>query len=228
MSKSTTAPTVYYKTLQENGRSPYQGHAWPRPNGKPGKWVAASGELVVCENGVHLCRRDDLVHWLDAEIFVAEAGGRIIESDDKVVCRKARLLEKIDSWNERTGRLFAADCAERVLPLFESAHPNDSRPRDAIAAARRFAMGEIDLAACSAARSAAYSAALSAARSAAHSATYSAARSAADSAADSAAYSAARSAADSAAYSAADSAAYSAERAWQTDRLFEYLGGERG
>lgn len=32
---------------------------------------------------------------------------------------------------------FAADCAQGVLPDFEAAAPNDSRPRDAIDAARR-------------------------------------------------------------------------------------------
>jgi hypothetical protein len=31
---------------------------------------------------------------------------------------------------------FAADCAERVLPIFEKRYPNDSRPRKAVEAAR--------------------------------------------------------------------------------------------
>jgi len=38
---------------------------------------------------------------------------------------------------------WAADCAERVLPLFEAAAPDDDRPRDAIARARAFARGEL-------------------------------------------------------------------------------------
>ena len=38
---------------------------------------------------------------------------------------------------------WAADCAERVLPLFETAVPGDQRPRDAIARARAFARGEL-------------------------------------------------------------------------------------
>jgi len=41
---------------------------------------------------------------------------------------------------------WAADCAERVLPLFESESPADSRPRDAIARTRAFARGELDAA----------------------------------------------------------------------------------
>lgn len=35
--------------------------------------------------------------------------------------------------------LWAADCAERVLHLFEAARPGDNRPRLAIEAARRYA-----------------------------------------------------------------------------------------
>ncbi|MGP0051454.1 MAG: putative immunity protein [Solirubrobacteraceae bacterium] len=41
---------------------------------------------------------------------------------------------------------WAADCAERVLGLFEAEAPGDSRPRDAIARARAFACGELDVA----------------------------------------------------------------------------------
>ncbi len=39
---------------------------------------------------------------------------------------------------------WAADCAERVLELFESSSPGDPRPRDAIARTRAFARGELD------------------------------------------------------------------------------------
>src|SRR6478752_8375670 len=41
---------------------------------------------------------------------------------------------------------WAADCAERVLPLFEAEAPGDRRPRDAIARTRAFARGELDVA----------------------------------------------------------------------------------
>lgn len=38
---------------------------------------------------------------------------------------------------------WAADCAERVLPLFAEQYPNDSRPQQAIALARAWSRGEI-------------------------------------------------------------------------------------
>lgn len=36
---------------------------------------------------------------------------------------------------------FAADCAARVLAIFEREYPNDARPRDAIKSTRRYALG---------------------------------------------------------------------------------------
>jgi hypothetical protein len=39
--------------------------------------------------------------------------------------------------------LWAAECAEHVLHFFEDAHPSDTRPRDAIEAARAWARGEM-------------------------------------------------------------------------------------
>jgi hypothetical protein len=42
--------------------------------------------------------------------------------------------------------VWAADCAERMLGLFEAEAPGDSRPRDAIARTRAFARGELGVA----------------------------------------------------------------------------------
>jgi hypothetical protein len=47
--------------------------------------------------------------------------------------------------------LWAAACAEHVLDLFESAHPGDPRPRQAIGHARAWARGEVTMTASRAA-----------------------------------------------------------------------------
>src|SRR4029077_388935 len=41
--------------------------------------------------------------------------------------------------------LWAASCAEHVLHLFESAHPEDARPRQAIEQARAWVCGEVTM-----------------------------------------------------------------------------------
>jgi len=237
-----------YKVLNADGSVCNGGTGkWPLPrNGEPGEWHWVRGPLVPCENALHLCRREDLIYWLGPAIFAAEsAGDEWLEEKSKVCVRRARLVHHIETWNERTARLFAADCAEHVLPNWERLYASDYRVRKTIETARLFARGEVDIYALRAA----YLAALSAARSASAALSASAAYLAADSAsaaylaADSAAYLAADSASAaywdlaarsaSAALSAAlsasaaywDLAAYSAECRWQTDRLFDHLEG---
>ena len=41
--------------------------------------------------------------------------------------------------------LWAAECAEHVLPLFEAVRPDDQRPREAIEAARSWVRGELPM-----------------------------------------------------------------------------------
>jgi hypothetical protein len=183
----------YYKVLDMNQNSCNGGDAqW-----KKGVWMPKiQGKLIPCFNGYHLCRKKDLTHWLDEEIWIAEGRGRKIVDDNKVVFSEARIIEKFDTWNEKTARLFACDCAEHVLKYFEEEYPDDDRVRNCINVARMYANGEVTIRELKLAESAALSAALSAVRSAARSAARS-----------------------------AESAARSAEIKWQTKRLFEYLEG---
>ena len=210
-----------YKVLDENNRSMHGGAAtWT-----PGEWMpAVEGPLVPCANGYHLCRRQDLVNWLGPVIRVAEYQGERVDCDPpaarpdetKVVVRQAMVGERLTTWNERTARLFACDCAEHVLPLFERKHPDDERPRRAIETARRFANGQATPDELDAARDADWDAAWDAARAAAR-----------DAARD-AAWAAARDAAGDAAWAAAGDAAWDAEREWQIARLLDYLEGRAG
>lgn len=52
----------------------------------------------------------------------------------------ARTLSEDD---RRVLAVWAADCAERTLPLFEARAPADARPREAIDGLRAFARGEL-------------------------------------------------------------------------------------
>jgi hypothetical protein len=78
--------------------------------------------------------------------------------------------------DRRVLAVWAADCAERALPMFERRAPSDTRPRDALEGARTFARGELRIgptralaaAAHAAAREVADPAAVAAARAAGH------------------------------------------------------------
>jgi len=52
-------------------------------------------------------------------------------------------VQTLSEADRRAVAAWAADCAERVLPLFEVEAPGDDRPRDAVARARSFARGEL-------------------------------------------------------------------------------------
>lgn len=54
--------------------------------------------------------------------------------------------QSLSEADRREVATWAADCAERVLALFEVEAPDDDRPRDAIARTRAFARGELDAA----------------------------------------------------------------------------------
>jgi len=208
-----------YKTLGHNGESVNGGSGtWNRH----GKWMPPiEGELVACKNGYHLCRKKDLVHWLGPTIWEANYKGERLDANDKVVVREARLIRRLDNWDETTARLFAVDCAERVM------HLGDEVIISAVLATTYlYAIGEVTRNILDAARDAAWPAAMGAARDAARGAAWVAAGAAAMGAAWDAARYAARDAAWYAAWYAARYAARDAEREWQTERLFEYLGGE--
>jgi hypothetical protein len=217
---------TYYKVLAADGISPQHGGSgkWFIPKGKRmGKWMPAIKNIRPCARGYHFVNIEQLPQWLGPTLYEIEVRGQIIHQADKSVAEQARLIRKVETWNDKTLRLYAADCAERVLGLYEKQYPKDDRPRKAIQAARDFANGLIN-------KDAAYDAADAAftASAAAHIATYTAtnAANAAASAAFAAAYTA--NAAHIAAYTATNAAASAAafdaaEREWQFKRLKHYL-----
>ena len=221
-----TKPTAYYKVLSSDGSAYHGGSGkWHLPSGKrPGKWMPKiTGDLEPCKNGYHLCREQDLVRWLGETIYEAEYRGEIVECEDKVVVREARLIRKLKTWTLQTSTLFACDCSSRVLKHFEAEYPYDKRPRKSIETARRWAEGRATDEELSAARDAARAAAWAAAKDAAWAAARDAAWAAAGAAAKDAAWAAAR----DAAWDAARGAARGAETRWQAKRLMKYLRGEQ-
>ena len=149
-----------FKCLGKGRMGPYSQFKWP----KVGVWLEVVRPLEVCQNGIHLCQDKDLVSWLNAEIYEAEYAGERLDAYDKIVVRKARLTKRLKTWNARTQRLFACDCAERVLPIFEREYPDDDRPRQAIKIARRYAYGKATKKELAAAMDAAMAAAMDAER----------------------------------------------------------------
>jgi hypothetical protein len=200
-----------FKVLGDDHQSHHGGTGTWRKN----HWRSVKGAIVPCQNGIHYCKPEHLIEWLGPAIWLFEDGtpDETIDCGDKVVTRKGRVVKRLDTWNETTARLFAADCAEMALGFIPGDHQAPFVA--AISAARGFARGEIS----DKERAAAGAAARAAAWDAAGDAAWAAARVAAGDAAWAAARVAAR--------VAARAAAGDAARRSQTALLFEYLSGER-
>lgn len=113
---------------------------WHLPQGgQPGKWMRDYKTApVLCERGYHWCEARHATLHLHAECYLIEPRGVTVRGDNKCVSQGGRLLRRVETWNERAARLFAADCAEAVVHLCG----DDPRPREAVEVARRFARGE--------------------------------------------------------------------------------------
>ena len=215
-----------YKSLRSDNKSPITNFDYTpylSKNGRPGKWLPKVDGLELCASGYHGCKDGDILEYPNANIYEIETKGAIQEGDDKFTAQQIRLIRKCEGWNEVTARLFACDCATRVLHILEKKHPEDKRPRECIATARKFAKGKATRKELAAARDAAWDAAGEAAFYAAGDAAWCAAWAAAGAAAGDAAWAAARDAARDAAGAAAWAAAWDAEKKWQARRLLKLL-----
>jgi len=152
---------TYYKVLAVDGVSPQHGGSgkWFIPKGKRiGKWMPAIKDIRPCERGYHFVNIEQLPRWIGPTLYEIEVRGQVIHEEYKSVAEQARLIRKVETWNNKTLRLYAADCAERVLGLYEKQYPEDDRPCKAIQAARDFANGLINKDAAANAADAAYAA----------------------------------------------------------------------
>ena len=156
-----------YKVLGTDREACHGGHGrWAQRK----RWMPRIEHVEPCVSGYHLCRDEkQLLQWIGPAIWVAEYEGDVVDGGNKIVVSRARLIDRVDAWNEHSARLFACDCAERVVHLHF-----DPRMQAAIKAARLYANGQIGRdelnAAWNAAGAAARTAAGAAARTAARAA----------------------------------------------------------
>jgi hypothetical protein len=95
-----------HKFLAHGGVGPFSGRAWPAV----GEWIETIGELAPCVRGVHVCRAEDLAHWIHDELWELETDGDHVEGLDCLVVPRARLVRRIDAWSDGGARAFAEAC----------------------------------------------------------------------------------------------------------------------
>jgi hypothetical protein len=112
---------IAYKFLRGDGTGVFTRYAWPLPNGGPGAWVDAP--VVPCRSGIHACRVADLPLWLGRELYEVELAGAIAEERTKVVASRARLVRRVDAWDDAARGAYTRDCADRAHALALAADP---------------------------------------------------------------------------------------------------------
>ena len=163
-----------YKWLNADMTTGYQKKPWPV---EPGIWTP-NEVPVICQSGWHACYEKDVVAHLPgvgASLYEVEVRGKVVTGDDKIAAESMRIKWLVGTATEQNLRLFAADCAEDVLPIFYKVSPNDNRPAEAIRIARLYAYGEATDEQLRTAGAAAWAAARAAARDAARAAAWDAA-----------------------------------------------------
>ena len=109
-----------YKVLRD-GRSEFTGWRWPLPDAeRPGEWVCADGPIGLCVNGIHAANPEQLPHWLGTEIWEIELGGDVVREEAALVASQARLLRKLDAWDEAMRRRFVEMCLRRTEEITEA------------------------------------------------------------------------------------------------------------
>ncbi len=101
---------IAYKFLRDGQVGPFSGVRWPAP----GEWLQATEGGRTCEARVHACRAEDLVDWMDAELWRIELDGDVRVDCGKLVADRGRLVERVDLWDPAFMAAFAEACALRA------------------------------------------------------------------------------------------------------------------
>ncbi len=105
------------------GRMPAQGGKgrWPIP----GQWQQVRGQLIPCRNGLHVTTIQQSPAWIAEELWTVEVRGERIDhrDGDKIIVQRARLVQRVKTWNPTTARLYACDVAERGISAFNAEGP---------------------------------------------------------------------------------------------------------
>ena len=136
--------TLYKWMLEENGQlvTAVQKTPWPV---EVGEWTLRE-RPDLCNSGWHGVEEKDILEHLPktigAQLWEVEVKGKRLKGNDKFCAPQMRLVRLVGVTTEQNLLLFACDCAEDALHLFEDKYPDDPRPRNAIETSRRFANGE--------------------------------------------------------------------------------------
>ena len=99
------------KFLSRGATGLYSGFSWPAPRGEaPGAWVEVAGPLVAGINGIHACTPNEIVNWIDDELWLVELDEEITEHEGVLAARRGRLLLQVGTWDAAAADAFTRAC----------------------------------------------------------------------------------------------------------------------
>jgi hypothetical protein len=105
---------IAFKFLREGAVGRFSHVAWPQPlNGCPGEWVDAD-HADLCREGIHACRAEDLLDWIDEELWRVELRAPVVELQPVLVSTGGRLVERVGSWTPDAALALAEACVLRA------------------------------------------------------------------------------------------------------------------
>jgi hypothetical protein len=112
---------IAYKFLRLDGSSLFTSYRWRLPDGEPGEWVEAPVE--PCRSGIHACRPSDLPFWVARSLYEIELDGAVVAQRTKLVAPRARLLRRVQAWDDELRDAYTRMCADHAHELALGASP---------------------------------------------------------------------------------------------------------
>jgi len=123
---------LLWKTIPQNFES--RGHKW-----EIGKWYHVNGKIELCQNGFHASPTilDAMRYVFAGWICCVTATGDCEIGNDKSAWSDMVIIKRY-KWTKKMSVSLAIYAAELVLKIYEKKYPKDTRPRNAIAAAKAY------------------------------------------------------------------------------------------
>ena len=112
---------IAYKFLRPDGTSAFTDFRWELPDGGAGPWMDA--RVDPCRSGIHACRVSDLPFWAGRTLYEIELEGEVVERPTKLVASRARLLRRVEAWDDERRDAYTRMCADRAHELAFSVSP---------------------------------------------------------------------------------------------------------
>ncbi|MGZ4245587.1 MAG: hypothetical protein ACXVSE_14970, partial [Solirubrobacteraceae bacterium] len=79
----------------------------------------------LCHNGIHASTAEQLPHWLGVELWEIELAGEIRREEAALLASRARLVARIEAWDESMRKTFAGWCLERAREIARGYPPGE-------------------------------------------------------------------------------------------------------